>query len=232
MIVALVVVLVVGGSVLLDAGRRGALTRLAGSPGAVSGPGPKRVVVDLLDRVGWPSRRTTADDAATVESVARSLRSGASVHGALEEAARREGDLAHRLRVVVAAASAGRPVDVELERAAASSPGEVAPALRLLAVALHAGGESADAVARSAAVVRAEQAIRADAKVQTTQARASAAVISALPVLFVVLSTLTAPTVPSFLFGRPLGRVVLAAGLGLAVLGWWWMRWLTRRVLP
>ncbi len=228
MILLLLSVTVVGGALLVDRSRRCALLRVGASGGSA-----RRAVRTSLE--WWPRRGPTAtldDDAGVMEAIARALRSGASVHAALEEAARRDGPLAGQLRQVVGSAAGGRLAAVELRRSAADAPERLRPALRLLAVAIDHGGASADAISRAAAVVRSEQTLRADAQVQSTQARTSALAIVALPVIFVALSMLTAPTVPGFLFGRPLGWLVLGGGLVLDALGWWWMRRITRGALP
>ncbi|MEO1063871.1 MAG: type II secretion system F family protein [Actinomycetota bacterium] len=217
---------VVGAVLLLDRSRRSAVLRLRDAEAS-----QPLLQWSILDRRDGRPRRREADDAATIEAVARALRSGASVHRALDEASERGGALGGRLRQVVEAASRGRPLAGELQRSSWSASKQVAPALRLLAVAIDDGGATADAIHRSATVVRAEQALRADAEVQSTQARTSAMAIAALPLVFVSLSMMTAPSVAQFLFGRPLGWLVLAVGLGLDLVGWWWMRRLTKRAL-
>lgn len=224
----LLAVAAVGGGLLLDRSRRSVVARTVAAGNGTSST--RRWSVPRWP-VGGRSDRA-ADDAATIETIARSLRSGSSVHAALDEAAAREGALAEQLRRVVTSVSGGRLAADELSRAASVAPEVLRPALRLLAVAIHDGGSTADAVARTAAVVRDDQALRADARVQSTQARTSALAITALPLLFVALSMLTAPAVPGFLFGRQLGWLVLAVGLGLDALGWWWMRRLTHGALP
>lgn len=192
----------------------------------------RRIDAVVVDPTSVPVSRAPMGDAEVLETLSRSLRAGDSVVGAIERVADPAGGgLAAELSPIAVAVQAGRPLGPELRhRIGIAAETERAP-LRLLHVALSQGGSTASALADAAAAVREEDELRSDAVVQSTQAMASAAVVAALPVGFLGLSTLTAPMIPAFLFGEPLGWAILSIGLTLDGVGFWWMRRMVDGVL-
>ncbi|MDQ1375525.1 MAG: tight adherence protein, partial [Actinomycetota bacterium] len=164
-----------------------------------------------------------------LEAVARSLRSGAALRGAVAEAA---------------AATPGA-LGVDLARAARSAEamGMVSalegwardrslPGVRLAVAALCLGAETGGAQARAidgvAATLRLRLSVAAEARALASQARASAVVIALAPVAFCGLASSTDPRVAGFLFRSGAGVAVLAVGLTLDAVGALWMARLTR----
>jgi len=185
---------------------------------------------------GSPRRRGAAIDRdlpSVLEAVARHLRAGGSLAQAIV-AARPAAPMAlaetwTRLQIDVDMVG----VVSALDRwgngsAAAASP---RPSERLasaaLALAAETGGSPARAVDGVAATLRARRALGEEIRALSSQARASAAVIALAPLAFGVLAGATDDRTSTF-FRTTGGLVLLAMGLGLDVLGAWWMARLCR----
>jgi tight adherence protein B len=167
---------------------------------------------------------------AAVEAAAAGLRSGASLRQALAGAADAvTGALAGDLAAVAAATERGAGVTAALERWAARRP---LPGVRLVVAALclgaETGGAAAQAVDGVALTLRQRLAAQAEAKALATQARVSALVIGASPVVFCALAAATDPRTAGFLLRTPAGLALLATGLTLDAAGALWMARLTR----
>jgi tight adherence protein B len=185
--------------------------------------------------VVWRANRGRADARlqaalpAALEAMARSLRSGASLRGAVAEAATVvPGPLGADLAVVARASEASGIV------AALDAWGErrSLPGVRLAVAALCLGAETGGGQARAidgvAVTLRQRLGTAAEARALASQARASAAVIALSPLAFCGLTSATDPRVAAFLFRSTAGTAVLAAGLLLDALGALWMARLTR----
>jgi len=167
-----------------------------------------------------------------LEAVARSLRSGASLRQAVEEAG--------------AAAGTGRVLSVELSRAAAEAAQGASlvhaleavgarrplPGVRLGVAALCLGAETGGAQARAvdavAATVRERLAVTAELRALSSQARISALVIGLAPLGFGAFAAATDPRTSQFLLHTTGGLVLLVAGLMLDAVGWLWMQHLAK----
>lgn len=95
------------------------------------------------------------------------------------------------------------------------------------AVAEH-GGPAAEPIDRAAAALRARHAERVERQTQSTTARLSARVMTALPVAMLLLLLTTSPPVRDAT-RTPIGTVAVVGGIGLNLAGWWWMRRLLDR---
>lgn len=165
-----------------------------------------------------------------LESVARSLRSGASLVGALAEAADATPlPLAADLGAVVTATRRGVPLADALRRWAGARR---LPPVRLvvasLSLGIETGGPQAQAVEGVAATLREQLALAAEIRASTSQARASALVISLAPLVFGVVAAAADPRSAAFLLRTPLGLACLAAGLCLDGVAAVWMARLAR----
>ncbi|HEX2038874.1 MAG TPA: type II secretion system F family protein [Acidimicrobiales bacterium] len=217
---------------------RAALARARRRLPTPPGPAPRRAApaVPLLARLGrartWRRFDECLPDA--VAAVARGLRSGASLRGALADAAAASPEpVAAPLREVLAAADAGMPLADALDGWAHRCP---RPNVLLLVAALslahETGGASAQAVDGVAATLRRRQAARAEAVALATQARTSAYVLAAVPLVACLVALLAGGTSVRFLLGTPVGLACLLGGLALEAVGAWWMARLTRAVVP
>lgn len=134
-------------------------------------------------------------------------------------------DLSHMLREV----DLGRPVDRALEDLSARV-GSADLDLWVTSMLVHrqTGGNLAallDALAR-----RVSQRIhlRQEIKAMTAQGRLSGIVVALAPLTFFALLSIGSREQMEFLYTTPLGWTLLAAGLTLNGLGFWWIRWALR----
>lgn len=207
----------------------------------VGGPGLAGVTV--LAVVAGPllvvrTRRGRADTRleqalpGALEAVARSLRSGASLRQAVEEAGSAAGTgrvLAGELSRAAAEAAQGASLVTALEAVGARRP---LPGVRLGVAALCLGAETGGAQARAvdgvAATVRERLAVAAELRALSSQARISALVIGLAPIGFGAFAAATDPRTSEFLLHTPAGLILLVAGLVLDGLGWLWMQRLAK----
>ena len=223
--------------------RRGALgaagqarRRLAGlgpipAPGLAPIPAPRSLPAPIergLRRLQRPRavRQLERSLPGALEGMARSVRSGASVRQAVEEAGQTvAGPLGAELRSVGDELRAGAPLASTLD-ALATRTG--LPGVRLAVAALLLGNEWGGAVARGldgvAATLRDHLAVADEIRALGAQARMSALVISVAPVGFGAFAAATDPRTATFLFRTPLGLAFVAAGVLLDSAGWIWMR--------
>jgi tight adherence protein B len=217
---------VLGALVALVAGGPG----LAGVAVAALVLGPALV---LRTRRGRGDARIEQALPGALEAVARSLRSGASLRQAVEEAGgnTRGGGraLAGELSRAAAEAAQGASLVSALEAVAVRRP---LPGVRLGVAALCLGAETGGAQARAvdgvAATVRERQAVAAELRALSSQARISALVIGLAPVGFGAFAAATDPRTAEFMLHTPAGLLLLVAGLVLDGLGWLWMQHLSK----
>ena len=211
---------------------------------AVAG-GPGLALVALIGLVAGPAVvvRTRRGRAGTrleqalpiaLEAVARSLRSGASLRQAVQEAAASTGGgggrvLAAELSRAAAEAAQGASLVTALEGVAARRPlAGVRLGVAALCLGAETGGAQARAVDGVASTVRERLAVAAELRALSSQARISALVIGLAPVGFGAFAAATDPRTSEFMFHTPAGLVMLATGLVLDGLGWLWMQRLAR----
>ena len=203
---------------------------LAGVVVAAVVAGPALV---LRTRRGRADARVEQALPGALEAVARSLRSGASLRQAVEEAgagARGGGRaLAAELSRAAAEAAQGASLVGALEAVAVRRP---LPGVRLGVAALCLGAETGGAQARAvdgvAATVRERQAVAAELRALSSQARISALVIGLAPIGFGFFAAATDPRTADFMLHTPAGLILLVAGLVLDALGWLWMQHLAK----
>ena len=210
---------------------------VAGGPGLAVvallalGVGPVLVV---RSRRGGAGARIEQALPGALEAVARSLRSGASLRQAVEEAGASSGRggggvLAAELARAAAEAAQGASLVTALEEVAVRRP---LPGVRLGVAALCLGAETGGAQARAvdgvAATVRERLAVASELRALSSQARMSALVIGLAPIGFGGFAAATDPRTAQFMFHTPAGLVLLAVGLTLDGLGWLWMQRLAK----
>lgn len=167
---------------------------------------------------------------AMLEGIARSMRSGASLRLALEDAATdASSPLAPDLRRLVSEIRYGVSVSVALESLAKRLP---VPGVVLAASALclgtEAGGSQARALDGVAATLRERLAVADETRALAAQAQLSALVIGLAPLGFGLFAAATDPRTAHFLLRTAPGLAFLGAGLILDGLGWAWMRRICR----
>jgi len=179
-------------------------------------------------------RREAAIGAAlpdVLERVASGLRAGAAPLGAIAEAA--DGaDLPEPLaadlaRVIEGAGEGG--LAAALDRWAGELPlPAVAAVAAALEVAVGAGGPAAPALDGLAAAMRDRHDAAAEIAALSAQARLSAIVVGAAPLVSLALSLLIDPRVAPTLIGTAPGRACLLAGITLEGLAGVWMHRIVR----
>lgn len=163
------------------------------------------------------------------EGLAADLAAGQPSSWALRRAAREWDELAP----VVVAGELGADVPDAFRRVG-ELPG--AGQLHLVAaawqVAHRSGAGLAEAMGRAARAVQDERSTRLLVHSQLASARATAWLMAALPLLFLVLGSGLGGDPVGFLTDTPVGLVCLALGLLLAHLGVLWLDRIASRVLP
>ena len=108
------------------------------------------------------------------------------------------------------------------------------PVLRSLAACWEAGAAAgsglADAVDRLAASHRAAEEVRGELEVQLAGPRATARMLSGLPLIGIALGMLLGADPLGFLLGSAIGMACLVAGVALTVVGMWWTNRIAARV--
>ncbi len=187
----------------------------------------------IVERYRGPrrDRRELARDLPeVVEALARAVRAGSSIRGAITATASGTrgaagADLVH----LAARLDRGTPLAAVLDewRALRHDVREVA----LVAVALQIASEAGGSVARTldgvADTIRGQQHLRAEIRALASQAEASALLITALPLAFAVVAGAADPDTLAFLVTTPIGLACLAVGLTLDAVALIWMRRIT-----
>lgn len=178
----------------------------------------------------WWHKATETEHAELLESVARSLRAGSSLSNSLDQAvAVLRSPARDELAGVLVRVSGGAPLVPALDAwAAGDDPARLA-AGAALAFGAEVGGARARALEAAATGLRDRAALGGEIRALTAQARVSAAVMVAAPVVFVAATSIADPHLRT-VFTTPLGAACLAGGLGLDAFGAWWMAWWIRSV--
>lgn len=184
--------------------------------------GPPAVLWALRTRA---HRRYAAALPLALEQIAAHLRGGGTVGQGVAALAGGDGPLAADLRRVQARADLG----VGLADALAAWPAErdvddVRAVAGSLAVAETLGGRSAHALDGLAASLRDRLGAAAEARSLSAQARLSALVVGASPLVYLVFSALVDPASVGLLVRTGAGRLCLGLGLLLEAVAVLWMR--------
>jgi tight adherence protein B len=170
------------------------------------------------------SRRIKAFNAVLAESIdmlARALRAGHSVAGAIEmlsenaqePAASEFGEIFKQMNLGLPMRDALLQL---LERVPSSD-------LRVLVTAIlvqkDTGGNLAEILDRTVFVIRERLRIQGEIQVQTAQGRITGWILSALPIVMMVLLNLVNPGYSSVLFHDPFGRKLMYFSMGMLALG-------------
>lgn len=155
-----------------------------------------------------------ADWAALLDLVSTQLRSGDSLLTAWSAA------LTERPTTGQAVAPGRSIADIV---ARSTTDADEAVVVQALAAAMALGGPMAATIDAAAALLRERDGIRAEAEAHSAQARLSAKVLTAVPLLFAAWSSVTSESFRHSL-GTPVGLVCLALGATLNLGGWRWMR--------
>jgi len=163
--------------------------------------------------------------------MARALRSGATLHTALQRVAADASIAGRPLRDTARRVHDGSPVRSEIDRWAASFDH---PDTDLVRAVLNTGAATGGALAKSfdrAATTLQERAdLGREIAALTAQARASALLLSVAPIAFLLVVLAVDPTVVGPAVSTSGRRLAIALGLALDGLGWLWMQRLTSAI--
>lgn len=174
------------------------------------------------ERPQRPRRRsapTCEHWAELLDAVAADVRSGSSLAAALARAQ-------HRSPVHGAAIQPGRHLPFAVP--ATPIPVDEAVAVQALSAAHALGGPVAATLHAGAALLRERAAIRAEAQAHSAQARLSARVLTAVPLVFAAWSLASSRSFRTALLS-PVGLASAALGCVCNLIGWWWMRHIVRQ---
>ena len=178
-----------------------------------------------------PGRRRSPSSAEGLRRLRTALATGWSLAGALEALAAAEGPWAVEAAAVVGDRRPGEPLQAALDRWAERDPAaEVRALADAVAVAGATGASLPSAVEVAVAVVDERRAADGEVRAATAPHRASAMVLTAVPVAFAVVVAAIEPRVARFTVATPLGWSCLAAGVVLDAIGGWWLVRLVRSV--
>lgn len=208
------------------------------APGRRRAAAARYLPARALERVRGPrrERREIARDLPdVVEALARSVRAGSSIRGAVgSAAASARAATAAELAELAARLDRGVPLPVVLDewRIRRHDVREVALVAVALQIAAEAGGSVARALDGVADTIRSRQHLRAEIDALASQAEASAALIAALPLGFAAVAGAADPDTVVFLVSTPFGLACLAIGIVLDVVALAWMRRITAGIQP
>lgn len=172
-------------------------------------------------RARWRVR--LADGAAAVaRGLADALAAGHSIRGAITEAATTAGipePAGAELRAAAAALAVGERTE-DVLRDLARRAGDPAYDTIVAAILLqrHAGGDLAGLLRQTAGALEHAARARADARSATTQARFTAWLVAALPLLALAFAELASPGYLLELVAEPISALLVAAAVGLELL--------------
>jgi Flp pilus assembly protein TadB len=183
-------------------------------------PGGSRVDAgDSIRGKRWVSRRrtrkaTASEWAAFLDTTSTEVRSGSSLIAALAHSRLRHPALAARVF------SFDGDADADLAVVAQS-----------VSAALELGGPVAATLHHGAALLRERAAQRSEAIAYSAQARLSAKVLTAVPLVFTAWSAATSATFRQAITSST-GLTAAVTGLACNAVGWWWMRRIINRATP
>jgi len=166
--------------------------------------------------------RPDADWADVADGIANALRTGHSLRSALHQT------IDEQAPAGVVVRHGATLDDVVAARTAGADELVV---VRAIQTAWRLGGPAAAGMHAAAALLRERCALRAEARAHSAQARASAAVLTCVPLVFAVLGGITSASFRAVVT-TPSGATALALGAGCNVLGWGWMRRIVQRATP
>ena len=173
----------------------------------------------ILRNIRFQACQTQLPDA--VDLMARALRAGHAISSALEMVGREAGEpLASEFRTVYEEQSLGLPLRDAMMSLVRRLPSDD---IRFLTTALllqkETGGNLAQILDKTAAVMRSRVRMKGQVKVYTAQARVTGYVICAMPFLLFALISLVSPDYERLLFADPLGMKMVEFGLVMMLIG-------------
>lgn len=183
----------------------------------------------LVRRPGHNRRRTDAlatELGPALELIVGHLRIGRNFMSALDEVSETVPEpLRSLLREVVSEARLGSPVH-EVLQTVADRENERHLSIVASALGLQArlGGSLVEILETVITTIEEEDRLRRDIRSLTADGRLSAQILLAMPPVMLVVVSLISPGYAEPLLSDPLGRAMSVTALGLALVGWRWLR--------
>lgn len=170
-------------------------------------------------------RRLIGDLPDVLEMIARSLRGGANLGGALADATEHDTPAAQSLRSVISRVDAGDRFGDALDAWASDIDDQNADLARaVLRLGDATGAAVAGSLEQAATSLRDRAALAAEIQALSSQARLSAIVIGLAPLAFLAVSAAVDPASAALLVTTKFGLICFGLGLGLDAIGIRWMR--------
>lgn len=165
----------------------------------------------------------------TIDRIASEMRAGGTVSTAIAAVAESDARISDDFARVRARCELGAPLIESLRAWSVQRqvPG-VDVAAGALAMCAAVGGRSADALEGLATSLRDRNALIAEARALSAQARMSAYVVGGTPLLYLAWSAIVDRDALHAVVGTSVGRICLLAGCALEVIGGLWMRRILR----
>lgn len=157
----------------------------------------------------------------TLEVVASSLRSGFGFIQSLELAAREQPEpISAELLQTIREVNLGAATDEALQRLVErTGDADLALAINAVVIQRRVGGDLSEILGNISHMIRERIRIRGEIKTLTAQARMSAWIIGMLPIALAVALTLMQPDQMRVFIDDPVGRILVATGAGLQIIG-------------
>lgn len=192
---------------------------MIGGAGVAAGLGLPRWVVNFLK--GMRQKKFTAEFANAIEVIVRGVKSGLPLMECLKVIGREAQEpLASEFRRVTDQTAMGIPLDQALGKMFERMPlPEVSFFTIVLAIQQKAGGNLSEALGNLATVLRARKLMKEKVNALSSEAKASAMIIGALPIAVTVMVYFTSPDYIMQLFTDKTGHFALMVGGGMMLSG-------------
>jgi tight adherence protein B len=185
----------------------------------IAGFGLPRWILGFL--VGGRQKKFTAEFANAIDVIVRGVKSGLPLNECLKIIAREAPEpLSGEFRRLCDSTSMGVPLDQGLTKMFERMPlPEVSFFSIVLAIQLKAGGNLSEALNNLSVVLRSRKLMREKINALSSEAKASAGIIGALPVCVCVMVYITSPDYMGLLFSDPTGHMGLLIGITMMTMG-------------
>jgi tight adherence protein B len=157
------------------------------------------------------------------ELVARALRSGSSLSGSIAAGAVVDSAMAPIAATVIGQTGRGEPLVVALDAVAVDPSSAAGLGIAVLRSCARFGGPASAPLERAAVTLRAREAVLAEQRAHSAQARLSGRVLTLIPIAMLAVLATTDDTVRAAIV-TPAGAAVVILGAVLNGLGSLWMR--------
>ena len=171
--------------------------------------------------IGRRQKKFTANFADAMDIIVRGVRTGLPLGDCLKIIAHESPDpLGAEFRRVVEGEALGIPIEVCLEQLYERMP---VPEVNFFATVLNiqktTGGNLGESLSNLSNVLRGRKLLREKIKALSSEARMSAIIIGALPIVVMILITIMSPDYMNDLYTTPTGQRNMMIGAGMMVLG-------------